>query len=119
MTDRGEQVRTQPENRAAVISMGAALTAAIVASGSLWATPVAFYTPATIGWFVLVESVSLTAIVSGHVARRRATRERLPGRWGALASIVTGWVCALYAGLVTLVAVGVLAGIALLHGAVN
>ncbi|MFJ6793994.1 DUF4190 domain-containing protein [Streptomyces sp. NPDC091268] len=119
MSETGEQVRTEPENRAAAVSIGAALTAAIVASGSLWATAVSFYMPATIGWFVLVELVALTAIVSGHVARRRAKRQGLPGRWWALASITTGWVCALYAGLVMVVAVGVFAGLALLVAALN
>ncbi|MFE2170797.1 DUF4190 domain-containing protein [Streptomyces sp. NPDC059447] len=119
MVDTGEQVQTQPENRAAAISLGAALTAAIVASGSMWATPVSFYMPATIGWFVFVQLAALTAIVSGHVACRRAKRQGLPGRWWALASIVTGWVCALYAGLVMVVAVGVFAGFAVLFGALD
>lgn len=75
--------------------------------------------PATIGWFVLVEAAALTAIISGHIARRRAKRHGLPGRWWALASIVAGWVCALYAGLVMVVAVGVFAGFAMLFGAMH
>ncbi|MFK8905617.1 DUF4190 domain-containing protein [Streptomyces sp. YS-3] len=119
MVDMGEEVRVQPENRAATISFGAALMAAIVASGSMWATAASVYMPATFGWFVLVELSAWTAIISGHVARRRAKRQGLPGRWWALASIVTGWVCSLYAGLVMLVAVGVFAGFALLFGALH
>lgn len=119
MVDTGEQVRAQPENRAAAISMGAALTAAIVASGSMWASGVSFYMPVTIGWFVFVELAALTAVVSGHVARRRAKHQRLPGRWWALASIVAGWVCVLYAGLVMVVAVGVFAGFAVLFGVLD
>ncbi|MFD9822737.1 DUF4190 domain-containing protein [Streptomyces violascens] len=119
MVEVGEQVRTQPENRAAALSMGAALTAVIVASGSMWASAASFYVPATGGWFVLVELTALTAVVSGHVARRRAKRQGLPGRWWALASIVAGWVCALYAGLVMVVAVGVFAGFAVLFGVVH
>ncbi|MFG2500782.1 DUF4190 domain-containing protein [Streptomyces sp. NPDC048441] len=119
MVDTGEAVRIQPENRAAAISMGAALTAGIVASGSMWASAASFYMPATIGWFMFVELAALTAIVTGHVARRRAKRQGLPGRWWALASIVAGWVCTLYASLVMLVAVGVFAGFALLFGAMH
>ncbi|MGW2679184.1 DUF4190 domain-containing protein [Streptomyces sp. NPDC001436] len=119
MLDVGEEVRVQPENRAAVISTGAALMAAIVASGSMWASAALIYMPATVGWFIVVELSAWTAIISGHVARRRAKRQRLPGRWWALASIVTGWLCSLYAGLVMLVAVGVIAGFALLYGALH
>ncbi|UNS96785.1 DUF4190 domain-containing protein [Streptomyces tubbatahanensis] len=115
----GEEVRTAPENRAAGVSVGAALAAVIVASGSLWASGVSFYIPATIGWFAFVTLSALTAVVSGHVARRRAKRQSLPGRWWALAAIVTGWVCLLYAVLVALVVVGVLAGFAVLSGALS
>ncbi|MEU9193122.1 DUF4190 domain-containing protein [Streptomyces hundungensis] len=119
MVDGVEEVHIQPENRAAAISMGAAMVAVMVASGSMWASAASFYMPATLGWFVLVELSAWTAIVSGHVARRRAKRQRLPGRWWALASIVAGWVCSLYAALVMLVAVGVFAGFALLYGALH
>ncbi|WP_159030368.1 DUF4190 domain-containing protein [Streptomyces sp. CB01201] len=119
MVDVVEEVRIQPENRAAGISMGAAMVAVVVASGSMWASAASFYMPATAGWFVLVELSAWTAIISGHVARRRARRHRLPGRWWALASILAGWVCSLYAGLVMLVAVGVFAGFALLFEALR
>uniref|UniRef100_A0AAU2UWE7 DUF4190 domain-containing protein n=1 Tax=Streptomyces sp. NBC_00003 TaxID=2903608 RepID=A0AAU2UWE7_9ACTN len=119
MVDVVEEAHIQPENRAAAISMGAAMVAVIVASGSMWASAASFYMPATVGWFVLVELSAWTAIVSGHVARRRARRQGLPGRWWALVSILTGWVCSLYAGLVMLVAVGVFAGFALLFGALH
>ncbi|MER0448902.1 hypothetical protein ABR738_30845 [Streptomyces sp. Edi4] len=71
------------------------------------------------GWFVVVELSAWTAITSGHMARRRAKRQRLPGRCWALACIMTGWVCSLYAGLVMLMAVGVVAGFALLFEALH
>ncbi|MEU5833742.1 DUF4190 domain-containing protein [Streptomyces diacarni] len=120
MIETGEtEVRTEPENRAAGVSVGAALAAVIVASGSLWASGVSFYLPATIGWFVFVTLAALTAIVAGHVARRRAKRQGLPGRWLALAALATGWVCLLYAVLVVLVVVGLLAGFAALYGALS
>ncbi|MGW5867157.1 DUF4190 domain-containing protein [Streptomyces sp. NPDC055239] len=119
MVDTGEAVRAQPDNRAAVVSIGAALTAVIVASGSMWASAASFYVPATVGWFVFVELAALTAIVAGHLARRQAKRHGLPGRWWALASIITGWVCALYAVLVMLVVIGLIAGLALLVDAVR
>ncbi|MFE7711059.1 hypothetical protein ACFU6I_36015 [Streptomyces sp. NPDC057486] len=46
--------------------------------------------------------------------RRRAKRQGLPGRWWALAAIVTGWLCALYALLVMVAAVGPVVGLAVL-----
>ncbi|MFV5992697.1 hypothetical protein ACNPQM_09645 [Streptomyces sp. NPDC056231] len=85
-----------------------------MASGSLWASAASFYVPLTLDWFVLVELSRLTAIVAGHMARRRAKRRGLPGRWWALAAILTGWLCALYALLVIVTAVGLVVGLAVL-----
>jgi hypothetical protein len=119
VVDTGESVQEQPENRAAAVSVSAALIAGIVASGSLWTTGAGFYMPLTFGWLVLVELSALTAIVSGHVARRQAKRHGLPGRWWALAAIVAGWLCAFYAVLVAVVAIGVFAGLAALFGALS
>ncbi|MFG3283257.1 DUF4190 domain-containing protein [Streptomyces sp. NPDC048111] len=106
MVDVGEEVWAEPENRAAAIGIIAALLAAVVASGGMLTAPVSLYTPATLGWFVLMELSAWTAILAGHVARRRAKRHSLPGRWWALVCVLTGWVCSLYAGLVTLVSLG-------------
>ncbi|WP_318209425.1 MULTISPECIES: DUF4190 domain-containing protein [unclassified Streptomyces] len=119
MIETGDAVPAEPENRAANISVGAAVFAVIVASGSVWGSAGTLYVPLTLGWLVLVELSSLTAIVAGHVARRRAKRQGLGGRWWALGAIVTGWLCALYALLVTLVAVGLVVGLAVLFDHMN
>lgn len=50
MVDTGEgAAQTQPENRAAAVSLGAAITAVMVAGGSLWMSAASFYMPLTFG----------------------------------------------------------------------
>ncbi|MEU9098629.1 DUF4190 domain-containing protein [Streptomyces sp. NPDC048361] len=99
-----------PNNRAAEISVVAALMGVMAATGSL-ATGTVFL-PLTLGWVILILLCSLVAIVSGHIGRRRARRRGLPGRWLALASIVTAYLTLLYVLLMVLLLIGVIAGLA-------
>ncbi|MFK0177153.1 DUF4190 domain-containing protein [Streptomyces xanthochromogenes] len=101
----------RPENRALRISFYGAITAVLASSGSMWTSGAVIYMPLTTAWFLFVEGCSITAVVAGHRARRQAKRHGLPGRWWALLSITTGWLCGLAALLVMLLVSGVTLGI--------
>ncbi|GHI09474.1 DUF4190 domain-containing protein [Streptomyces cellostaticus] len=57
---------------------------------------------------------ALVAVVSGHMGRRRAEKRGVEGRWLSLASVIVGWLCILYAVLVHLVVMGLIAALAVL-----
>lgn len=105
----GDQV--QIDNRALRISFYGAVIAVVAGSGSMWTSGAVIYMPFTTAWFVFVEASSITAIIAGHIARRRAKRHRLPGRWWALLFIAVGWLCALLTLLVMLLVLGITFGI--------
>ncbi|WP_328314689.1 DUF4190 domain-containing protein [Streptomyces sp. NBC_00442] len=98
-----------PKNRAADVSVTAAVAGVMAATGSL-ATGTLFL-PLTVGWVVLILLSTLVAIISGHIGRSRARRRGLPGRWLALASLVTAYLTLLYVLLVVLLLIGVVVGL--------
>ncbi|MBL0780932.1 MULTISPECIES: DUF4190 domain-containing protein [Streptomyces] len=100
------------DNRAARVSAYAVAFAAFVGGGGY--LPAAVFFPLTLTWMAVIFLCGITAIVAGHVARFRAKRHGLRGRWLALAGIVGGWICVLVAVLALAAVVGVLGGLAVL-----
>ncbi|MER5600288.1 DUF4190 domain-containing protein [Streptomyces sp. NPDC002265] len=101
-------------NKPAVVSVYAAVAGVVYASGSVmggWLTVT--YSAAILGLLIVCAFV---AIVSGHLGRRRAKKHGAEGRWLSLAAIVVGWLCILYAVLVDLLLLGMVAGLAVLFG---
>ncbi|MET8945123.1 DUF4190 domain-containing protein [Streptomyces sp. NPDC004542] len=106
------QTAGRTRNKPALVSAYAAAGSVVYASGSVmggWLT-VAYSAP-ILGLLVLC---ALVAVVSGHIGRRRAKRQQLEGRWLSLAAIVVGWLCILYAVLVNVLVMGLIAGLAVL-----
>ncbi|MFB7338283.1 DUF4190 domain-containing protein [Streptomyces adustus] len=106
------QSAERTRNKPAVVSAYAAFAAVVYASGSVmggWLTVT--YSVPILGLLIVC---ALVAIVSGHLGRRRAKRQKLEGRWLSLAAIVVGWLCILYAVLVNLLVLGLIAGLAVL-----
>ncbi|ESQ01457.1 hypothetical protein EES44_17625 [Streptomyces sp. ADI96-15] len=104
--------RAQRDNRAARVSAFAVVFAAFVGGGSY--LPAALFLPLTLTWMAVIFLCGITAIVAGHVARLRAKRLGLRGRWLALAGIVGGWICVLVAVLTLAAVVGAIGGLAVL-----
>ncbi|MFB8415068.1 DUF4190 domain-containing protein [Streptomyces albidoflavus] len=100
------------DNRAARVSVYAVIFAAFVGGGGY--LPAAVFFPLTLTWMALILCSGITAIVAGHVARFRAKRLGLRGRWLALAGIVGGWICVLVALLALAAVVGLIGGMAVL-----
>ncbi|MFD5027791.1 DUF4190 domain-containing protein [Streptomyces sp. NPDC058373] len=105
---------TARDNPAARVRVYAVVFAAFVGGGGY--VPAALFLPLTVAWTAVILLSGLPAIVTGHVARRRAVRRGLGGRWLALAGIAGGWVCALVALLAAAALVGVVGGLAVLIG---
>ncbi|MEU7373548.1 DUF4190 domain-containing protein [Streptomyces albidoflavus] len=104
--------RAQRDNPAARVSLYAVIFAAFVGGGGY--LPAAVFFPLTLTWMAVILLSGITAIVAGHLARFRAKRHGLQGRWLALAGIVGGWICVLVAVLALAAVVGVLGGLAVL-----
>lgn len=106
------QTVDRTRNKPAVVSAFAAFGSVVYASGSVmggWFTVT--YSAAILGLLIVFAFV---AIVSGHMGRRRAKKHGVEGRWVSLAAIVVGWLCVLYALLVNLLVLGLVAGLAVL-----
>jgi MFS family permease len=101
-------------NKPALVSAYAAAGSVVYASGSVmggWLTVT--YSAPILGLLIVC---ALVAVVSGHIGRRRAKRHGAEGRWLSLAAIIVGWLCILYAVLVNLLVLGLIAGLAALLG---
>ncbi|WP_433453661.1 DUF4190 domain-containing protein [Streptomyces sp. CA-142005] len=106
------QTAGRTRNKPALVSASAALAGVVYASGSVmggWLTVT--YSAAILSLLILC---ALVAIIAGHIGRRRAKKHGVEGRWLSLASIVVGWLCILYAVLVNLLVMGIVAGLAVL-----
>ena len=101
-------------NKPALVSAYASVGSVVYASGSAmggWLTVT--YSVPILGLLIIC---ALVAIVSGHMGRRRAKKYGVEGRWLSLGAIVVGWLCIVYAVLVNLVVMGLIAGLAALFG---
>ncbi|WP_406510032.1 DUF4190 domain-containing protein [Streptomyces sp. NBC_00212] len=106
-----------PGNRPARVSVYAAVGSVIYASGSVMGGWLAVtYSAAILSLLVVC---ALVTIVSGHMGRWRAKRRGLDGRWISLLAILVGWLCILYAVVVNLIVMGLIAGLAVLVGPSN
>ncbi|MET9452574.1 DUF4190 domain-containing protein [Streptomyces cinerochromogenes] len=108
------QTAGRTRNKPALVSAWAAFAGVVYASGSVmggWLTVT--YSAAILSLLIVC---ALVAIVSGHIGRRRAKKHGVEGRWLSLAAIVVGWLCVLYAVVVNLLVMGLIAGLAVLFG---
>ncbi|MFF5532843.1 DUF4190 domain-containing protein [Streptomyces cinerochromogenes] len=108
------QTAGRTRNKPARVSACAAFAGVVYASGSVmggWLTVT--YSAAILSLLIVC---ALVAIVSGHIGRRRAKKHGVEGRWLSLAAIVVGWLCILYAVVVNLLVMGLIAGLAVLFG---